>query len=164
MESFPNSMEVFKNQIKKGDIITAYQGLMDYFRSLRGYFEKTYPEFTVPANIYSGYLDMSYFSVIPSSLQSMKLKIAIVFVYKTFQFEVWLSGRNRNVQAEYAQAFKETGWIKYSLAENPLNTDYILAQVLVENPDFSDLEQLTIRIDDGTLNFIKDIQVYLSKN
>lgn len=164
MESFPASMIKFKEQLQKGYLQKAYSGLMHYYRALRSHFEDAYPEYSVPSNIYYGYMDMTYFSVIPESLKRRKLKIAIVFVYDTFQFEVWLSGSNRDVQAEYWTLINESGWNQYRRAPNPKTEDHVIAHLLIEDPDFSDLDRLTKRIDSGTVEFIQDVEEFFAKH
>ena len=107
MKSFNKCMDTYKEQLKEGSIQVAYRGLLEYIMSLRAYFSKKYPEFIVPSNIYFGYMDMTYFSIIPISFKDKKLKIAIVFNYETFGFEVWLSAVNKNVLTKYWKLIKE---------------------------------------------------------
>ena len=97
-----------------------------------------------------------------STLDNRKLKIAIVFDYGAFRFEVWLSGANRKIQSEYWRLIKESGWDKYELSSDPAREDYVIGQVLVGEPDFSDLDVLTSRIEQGTLEFIEEVEVALS--
>jgi hypothetical protein len=155
-------MAEFKKQLTGGYLQEAYQGLMEYFRQLRAHFKKAYPAYSVPSNIYYGYLDMTYFAIIPESLKRRKLKIAIVLVYDEFRFEVWLSGANRNVQAEYWKLIKESSWDKYQLASNPRTEDYVIGHILSSDPDFRDLTALTAQIEAGTLSFIREVEVFLS--
>ena len=42
--------------------------------------------------------------------------------------------------------------------------DSIVEGILVENPDFGDLDTLTRQIERGTLKFIEDVENFLSKN
>ena len=84
-------------QLEKGSIQKAYLGLMEYMMGLRTHLKKKYPEHFV-SGFYQGYMDMSYFSFTPKSLKSRDLKIAIVFVFDTFRFEVWLGAKNKEVQ------------------------------------------------------------------
>lgn len=162
MESFAESMIEFKAQLEKGYLQEAYAGLMDYFRDLRNHFQKRYPDYSVPSNIYYGYMDMTYFSVVPEPLKTRKLKIAIVFVFDSFRFEVWLSGANRDVQKEYWRLIQDHGWYKYHLASDPRREDFVLNHLLVNDPDFGDLEDLTAQIESGTLDFIADIEEFLA--
>lgn len=163
MVTFSESMEIFRQQLDEGTIQIAYQGLMQFFRELRTHFRDAYPQYSVSGSIYYGYMDMTYFSLFPESLKRRKLKIAIVFVYDSFQFEVWLSGSNRKVQLKYWNLFQENGWNKYELSTNPEREDYVLGFILNSNPDFDDLDSLPKQIERKTLEFIKDVEVILSK-
>lgn len=163
MTSFHEAMYEYKKQLKMGYLQEAYQGLMAYFGDLRAYFKKKYSDYSVSSSIYYGYMDMTYFALLPESIKRRKLKIAIVFVHDTFRFEVWLSGVNRDVQAQYCERIKEVGWNKYHLTSNPRSDDYILGHTLIDEPDFSDLDSLTNQIENGTLEFIRDVEDFLSK-
>jgi len=106
---------------------------------------------------------MTYFSLFPDLIKRRNLKIAIVFIHDKCRFEVWLSGSNRNVQAKYWKLLKESGWQKYHIASNPRAVDYVIDHILINNPDFSDLDALTGQIERGTLEFIRDVEGFLSK-
>jgi len=67
MESFQQTMCEYKNQLEKGIVQKAYKGLMEYIMGLRTHFMKKYPEYDVPGSIYFGYMDMTYFSIVPKS-------------------------------------------------------------------------------------------------
>jgi hypothetical protein len=162
MSEFQNHMNKFKKMLQKGDIQKAYYGLMEYIRSLKLHFEKNFPEYPV-SDIYYGYMDMTYFSLFPEELKRRKLKIALVFTYDTYLFEVWLSGMNRKIQEKYWELIKKSGWEKYHLSPDPLGLDYVLDHVLVEDPDFSDLDALTRQIEEGTMAFIKDVEGFIFK-
>lgn len=164
MESMHEYMNEYKKQLKKGVIQKAYQGLIQYMMGLKKHFSNSYPDYSIPGSIYYGYMDMTYFSVIPRSLRDRDLKIAIVFVYEEFRFEVWLSGRNQKILEKYWKIFKESGWDRYKIAAQGKWADSVLEHVLVETPDFSDLETLTKQIDHGTLEFIRDIENFLERN
>ena len=107
---------------------------------------------------------MTYFSFIPESLKQRNLKIAIVFIHEAFRFEVWLAGNNKQVQTQYWELFKESGWNKYHLVPTTKGVDSILEYVLVDKPDFSDLDALTRQIETETLQFIKDVVSFISKH
>jgi hypothetical protein len=163
MKSLQENMIEYRKQLKKGAIRKAYQGLMQYMMNLKNHFSNKYPDFSASGSIYYGYMDMTYFSVVPRPLKDRDLKIAIVFVYDSFRFEVWLSGRNQKVLAKYWKIFTDSGWDRYTIAAQGKWADSILEHILVENPDFSDLEALTRQIDEGTLKFIKDVESFLTK-
>ena len=135
---------------------------MEYIRGLRAHFKKKYPQFSVPTNIYYGYMDMTYFAILTPLTRAHNLKIGVLFEYANFRFEVYLSGVNRNVGAEYWQIIKDRGWSEYTSADDPKKVDYIIYDVLAEDPDFGDLEALTEIIEGGTLEFIKNVEGFLS--
>jgi hypothetical protein len=163
MKSLQENMIEYRKQLEKGAIQRAYQGLMQYMTSLKNHFNNKYPDYSVSGSIYYGYMDMTYFSVFPRSLKERDLKIAIVFVYDSFRFEVWLSGRNQKVLAKYWKIFTESGWDRYKIAPQGKWADSVLEHILVDNPDFSDLEALTRQIDQETLKFINDVESFLTK-
>jgi len=163
MKKFSEYMKEYQNQLNKGDIQKAYRGLMEFILNLRTYFKNKYPEYFVSGGIYYGYMDMTYFSFTPESLKSRKLKIAIVFVHESFRFEVWLGGFNKRIQTEYWKLFKEKNWNKYHIVSSIKGVDSIIEHILLENPDFGDLNNLTKQMEMGTLKFIKDIENFLSE-
>jgi hypothetical protein len=163
MTSFHEYMDEYRKQMRKGDIKEAYKGLMDYIMDLRTYFQNKYPDYFVSGSIYYGYMDMTYFSFFPKSLKNRKLKIGIVFIHDTCRFEVWLFGYNKQVQAKYWKLIKESDWNKYRIPSTTKDTDSIMEFILVDNPDFSNLDTLTKQIERGTLKFIKDVENFLSE-
>ena len=164
MERFYEYVDEYRKQLKKGYIQKAYKGLIEYIMGLKSYFKNKYPNYFVSGSIYYGYMDMTYFSFIPESLKHRKLKVAIVFNYETFRFEVWLAGYNKQVQNKYWNLFKDSDWNKYRIVSTTIGFDSILEYILVDNPDFSDLDNLTKQIEKGTLKFIKDVYKFLSKH
>jgi len=160
--AFHEAMNEYKRQLKKGDIKKAYNGLIQYFKDLRSHFSNKYPDFLVSNNIYPGYMDLTYFHFFPKSLKPRKLKIVVLFIHDTFRFEVWLAGNNKKVQTEYINLFNESNWNKYHLASTTIGVDSILDHILIDNPDFRELDKLTNQIERGTLRFIKDVENLLS--
>lgn len=163
MKSLQENMLEYKKQLEKGMIQKAYQGLLEYMLSLKKHFTNKYPDYSVPGSLYSGYMDMTYFSILPKSLKARDLKIAIVFIYDTFRFEIWLSGKNKQVLAKYWKIIKANHWDKYKIVEPVEGVDSIVEHVLIENPDFSDVEALTKQIDKEALKFIRDVENFLTK-
>jgi hypothetical protein len=131
---------------------------------LRTHFSNKYPDYFVSGSIYYGYMDMTYFPLFPKSMKDRKLKIAMVFIHKTCRFEVWLAGVNKQVQIKYWKLFKENGWNKYHVVSTTQSADSIIEYVLVDDPDFSDLDALTRQIEAETLKFIKDVEGFLTKH
>ncbi|MBN1451534.1 MAG: hypothetical protein JW963_11005 [Anaerolineales bacterium] len=165
MGPFHEYVNEYRKQLEKGAIQVAYRGLMEYMMGLRTHFIKKYPDYVESGSIYYGYMDMTYFSVFPKSFKARKLKLPIVFLHEAFRFEVWLSGVNRQVQEKYWNLINESKWNKYKLvSQEGKGVDSILEHILVDNPDFSDLDALTQQIEAGTLNFIQDVENFLSEH
>jgi hypothetical protein len=164
MESFNEYVDEYRKQLEKGAIKKVYKGLMEYIMDLRTHFKNKYPDYFVSGSIYYGYMDMTYFSFFPKSFKNQKLKIAIVFIHDKFRFEAWLAGYNKQVQLKYWKLFKERDWNKYHLVSTTKGVDSIIECILVDNPDFSNLDKLTKQIEGEALNFIKDVEGFLSKN
>lgn len=161
MPPFHESIKEYKKQLEKGEIQEAYRGLMGYIMDLRTHFKNTYPDYFV-SGLYQGYMDMTYFSFSSRSCKQRNLKIAIVFVHETFRFEVWLTGYNKQVQAEYWNLFKESGWKNYRLVPTTKGADSILEFVVADNPDFRNPDALTQQIERESLIFIRDVESFLS--
>lgn len=164
MESLSEYINEYRKQLEKGYIQKAYKGLMEYIMDLKTYLKNKYPDYFTSSSIYYGYMDMTYFSFFPESFKQRNLKAAIVFNYNKFGFEIWLAGYNKQVQADYWKLFKGSQWNKYRIPTSIKGADSILEYTLVDNPDFSDLNALTKQIENGTLNFISDIEDFLSKH
>ena len=162
MDSLQESMQVFRKQLQEGTTQKAYRGLMEYIMNLKTSLKKKYPDYAVSSSLYAGYMDMTYFSFTPPSLKDRNLKIAIVFSYDTFRFEVWLGGYNKQVQEEYWKLFKQSDWKKYHLVPGTEGFDSILEYTLVDAPNFDEPDKMTKQIEGGTLQFIKDVEKFLS--
>jgi hypothetical protein len=65
---------------------------------------------------------------------------------------------------KYWKIFTDSGWDRYMIAPQGKWTDSILEHILVDNPDFSDLVALTSQIDRKTINFIKDVEGFITKS
>jgi hypothetical protein len=162
MKSFQENMKEYKKQLEKGAIQKAYLGLMEYMTYLKTQFKKGYPDYAVSGSLYFGYMDMTYFSIFPKSLKERDLKIAIVFLHEEFRFEVWLSGKNKQVLKKYWELFNDRGWDKYKIVAPVKGVDSIVEHILVDNPNFGDLDALSHQIDLGAVKFIQEVENFLS--
>jgi len=153
------NIEDYKQQMNLGILPKVYKELIAYMMSLRTHFKSNFPEYTV-GSFYQGYMDMTYFPIVPISFKNRSLKIAIVFDHTHVRFEIWLSGQNRLVQKEYTSLLKQKNLnADYIFTENP---DSIVETVVVENPDFSELDKITAEIEKGIQKFVKDISSVLN--
>lgn len=164
MKPFHECMSEYKRLMGEGCIKEAYRGLMEYTMGLKSDLKNKYPDYVVSGSIYYGYLDMTYFSFFPELLKLRKLKVAIVFMHDTCRFEVWLAGYNKEIQTKYWKLFKEGDWNKYYIPSTTQGVDSIIEHTLVKDPDFRDLDALTEQIERGTLEFIGDVENYLSQH
>ncbi len=163
MHSLLKDMEELREQLEKGSLQRSYQALISYMMRLRTYFQKTYPEFGV-SGFYQGYFDMTYFALVPPSFKDRGLKVAIVFNYDGFRFEVWLSGRNRKVLRQYWALFKDSQWPEYRVVAPAKGIDSILECDLVTDFDLDNQNALTACIEKATVAFIDDIQRFLAEH
>ncbi|MFZ5916052.1 MAG: DUF7000 family protein [Chloroflexota bacterium] len=161
MQSIQKDMNDFRGQLRTGSVQKAYRALLGYMMDLRTHFKNRYPGYSI-SGFYQGYMDMSYFAIVPPSLKHRNLKVAIVFNYKAFRFEAWLSGSNRQVQQKYWELFSDSQWTGYRVATPAKGVDSIVECDLVEDLDFGDLDGLTASIEEKTIGFIAEVERFLS--
>ncbi len=161
MQSIKEDMQEFRGQLEKGSIQKAYRALLSYMMGLRTHFKNSYRDFEV-SGLYQGYMDMTYFALVPPSLKHRNLKIAIVFNYGAFRFEAWLAGSNRKVQRQYWELFKGSQWPEYRIVTPARGIDSIVECDLAKDFDLSFPEVLTSSIEKSTATFIDDMERYLS--
>jgi len=145
----------YKKQMELGVIPKAYRALMEYMMNLRIHLTNQYPTEFIIGSFYQGYMNISYFPITPKSLKSKKLKTGLVFNHKKVRFEIWLVGRNKQTQKKYWEFFKNSDWNKYPISKTPQHS--IFEHILVENPNFDQLDMLTEEIENGAIKFIKEI-------
>jgi hypothetical protein len=165
MESLHEYMTEYQKQLDKGVIQKAYRGLMAYIMDLRTHFQNQYPDYVISGSLYYGYMDMTYFSFFPKTFKQRNLKVAVVYLHETGRFEAWLAGYNKQVQTQYWKLFKDSHWNRpgYRLVAAPQGADSILERVLVDHPDFRDLDALTQQIERETLEFIQEVDRFLTQ-
>ena len=161
MHSIREDIEEFREQLGKGSIQKAYRALISYIMGLRTHFKNSYAGFAV-SGLYQGYMDMTYFALFPPSLKHRGLKIAIVFNYEAFRFEAWLAGTNRQVQRQYWELFRDSRWTEYRVVTPAKGVDSIIECNLAEDFDFGDLDSLTESIEEKAVEFIDDVERFLS--
>lgn len=161
MPSIQEDMNDLRSQIEAGAIQRAYKALLAFMMDLRTYFKKKYPSYSV-SGLYQGYMDMTYFAIVPPPLKQHDLKIAIVFNYEAFRFEVWLAAANRQVQRKTWELFKDSQWTDYHVTAPAKGVDSIVEYDLVKDFDFGDSDNLTITVEEKTIEFISDMERFLT--
>ena len=162
MHSIQEDMAELRRQLGKGSIQRAYGALLAYMMGLRTHFENIYGHSAV-SGLYQGYMDMTYFALFPPSLKRRDLKVAIVFNYGAFRFEAWLTARNRKVQRQYWELFRDSQWNEYRVVAPATGIDSIVECDLAGDFDLGDPDALTARIETATAAFVGDIERFLSK-
>ncbi len=161
MQSIQEDMNDLRGQLRIGSIQKAYRALLGYMMDLRTHFKNRYPNYSI-SGLYQGYMDMTYFAIVPPSLKHRDLKIAIVFNYEAFRFEAWLSGTNRQVQRKYWELFRDSQWTEYRVVTPAKGIDSIVECNLAKDFDFGDLDSLTTSIEEKAVEFINDVERFLS--
>lgn len=131
----------YKELLQTTNLRECYQEFIKLFRYIRVSLEKSMPEYKFQGNIVENGMDYSYFLFTNKNLKEKGLKMAVVFVHSNFQFEVWLSGYNRNYQSKYYDLLKGKN-IPFELTDNPTQKDYILRVTLEGSVDLSDVSFL----------------------
>jgi len=153
-------IEEYRKQLSEGKIQKAYKGIMTFMSGLKIYLENKYGDFTV-SSLYSGYMDMTYFSFTPRIIKDKKLKIAIVYLHEEGRFEIWLAGSNRKIQAEYIELLSGKNISPYKLSQVLPGVDSIIESIIVHEPDFNNSDELRKLIEMKTLEFITDVTAVL---
>ena len=107
-------------------------------------------------------MDLTYFTCTPPELIKRKLKIALAFMHESSQWEIWLVGVNQKEQRAYSELFREQGWHVSPLSPVEKTVGSITEKVLVEHPDYDNLELLTQEIETSALQFIGKVQSFLA--
>ena len=135
----------YKEQLKKGDIQEAYTGLVKYVTRLGTILSKNLSESYSFGSLFQGYMDYTYFYYSNDFLKKRKLKLGLVLNHTKMQFEMWLLGQTIPIQEKYWDYFKTTKWNKGRTTKPQYS---ILETVLIENPNFNDLDLLSQQIED----------------
>lgn len=163
MSSIHKDIENLRRQLEKGSIRRAHRTLLSYMAGLRRHFAGKYGDRYVSA-LYQGCMDMTYFALFPPSLKQRDLKVAIVFNYEAFRFEAWLAARNRKVQRQYWEIFRDSHWAGYRVVVPASGVDSIIEYDLATDFDFGDTDGLTSRIESATAAFVDKIERFLSEH
>ena len=107
---------------------------------------------------------MTYFALLPSHLKDRGLKVAIVFNYDAFRFEAWLAARNRKVQRQYWELFKDSQWLNYRVVTPAIGVDSIVEYDIATDFNLDHPDALTASIEKATAKFIVDMERFLAES
>ncbi|WP_194945091.1 DUF7000 family protein [Shewanella sp. TC10] len=143
MKNLNDIVAVYQNELRKGDILVAYNELVKFMMNTRTEKVKNLGHQYSFAKMLHGYLDYTYFYYTNDFLKSKKLKLGLVLNHLDMRFEVWLLGNTIPIQKEYWNLLKSTKWNK-DKTEMPQYS--IIESVIISKPDFNDLELLSQHI------------------
>jgi hypothetical protein len=146
MKKLNDYVSVYKEQLQKGDIQKAYTELVKYVMKLNSLFSKNLSDKFSFGSIFQGYMDYTYFYFSNNFLKDRKLRFGIVLNHEKMRFEIWLMGQNLEVQEKYWEFLKNTKWNKNKTTRPQYS---VLEAVLVENPNFDDLDSLSQQIENS---------------
>jgi hypothetical protein len=104
---------------------------------------------------------MTYLPVTTEILKSNVLKVAIVFNYTKFQFEIWLSAVNRKKRDELLNLIFKSKWNKYKTVENNENADAIVEFKIKGTDEFGDKNKIVSIIAREATKFIDEIESFV---
>ena len=161
MNTLDKDIRELREHLSDGSVQRAYTGIITYMSRLRKVFAERKSERSV-SGLYQGYFDMTYFALFSDALKERGLKLAVVFNYETFGFEVWLAARNRKVQRQYWELLSNTGYRKHQLVEPAVGIDAIATTMLAADYSMEAEDSLTKQIVEGVTVFGRDIESFLS--
>ncbi|TGL12576.1 DUF7000 family protein [Leptospira meyeri] len=154
MKDFNDCVNSYKEQLQIGDIQEAYAGLVKYVTKLGTNLAKNLSKTYSFGSLFQGYMDYTYFYYSNKFLKDRKLKMGFVLNHPKMQFEVWLLGQTIPIQERYWEYFKNTKWNKNRTTKPQYS---ILETVIIENPNFNDLEKLSNQIEKSLVQVTADI-------
>jgi len=154
MENLNHYVAIYKEQLAKGDILIAYNGLVKFVMQLRVEFIKSLSKQYAFSGILHGYMDYTYFYYSNEFLKSKKLKLGLVLNHLEMRFEIWLLANTIQIQKAYWDLLKETKWNK-GREEMPKYS--ILEAVIESEPDFNNLSVLTEKLEKKLLRESEEI-------
>ncbi len=163
MNTLDKDIQELRKRLKDEVIQRAYRGIIAHVSRLRTVFVPFCDGERAISGLYQGYFGMTYFALFSEELKARDLKLAVVFNYESFAFEVWLAARNRKVQRRYWELLLDSGYKKHPLVEPAVGIDAIVMAVLAQEYTFEEEETLTARIVEGVAAFEQDILAILKK-
>ncbi|PKQ37741.1 MAG: hypothetical protein CVT59_05570 [Actinobacteria bacterium HGW-Actinobacteria-1] len=158
--SLRDDLTKLQNQLGEGTLQRSYGSIISYMSQARSYFMTRDGERAVSA-LYQGVFDMTYFALFPPALKSRGLKLAIVFDYESFTFQVWLAARNRTVQRKYWQLLHDCGWSGGRIVEPAAGVDAIVQRDVASAMELEAADALTARVEAVACELLDDLVAFL---
>ena len=158
MKNLNKYVSIYQDQLKKGDILVAYNELVKFVMNLRTTFIKRLSDKYSFSGILHGYMDYTYFYYSNDFFKTKKLKLGLVLNHSEMRFEVWLLGNTKPIQKKDWERSKSTKW---NNNKDEMPEYSILETILVEKPDFNNLDKLTEQIETNMIKASEEILDYL---
>jgi hypothetical protein len=158
--SLGDDLAELQSQLGKGALQRSYGAILSYMSQLRAHFVTRDGGRAVSA-LYQGSFDMTYFALFPPALKSRGLKLAIVFNYDSFAFEVWLAARNRALQRRYWQLVRDSSWSGHRLVEPAVGIDAIVESDVAAASALAVPSELTSRIEAAYWTLPNELTAFL---
>lgn len=158
--SFEQSLfKEYKRIMETTDVQKCYQQILRLIRYISSELEKDLPEYTFMGRVVENQMDVSYFQATRESLKKSGLKVQIVFVHRSCEFEVWLSGYNRKIQRSYYKKIC-TSDCPFEICADPERNDFILKAVLEKKITADAPEAIAAEIKRKVIELETYIQTY----
>ena len=151
---------LYKEQVNKSDIQKTYMFLLKYLMQVKASFERAFSKEYSCGYVSPGYMDYSYFSFFNDYLRDKKLRFGIVLNHSEMRFELWLMGQNKEIQNRYWDLLKTSTWNE-GRTKKPKYAEIEI--VLVDNPDFENIDALTADIINRAVEEANKVIAYLKK-
>lgn len=159
MENLNKYISIYKKQLERGEIQVAYKELVNFMMKLRRTLINNLSEEYSFAGILNGYMDYTYVYYSNDFLRSNKLKFAVVLNHLNMRFELWLLGNTSTIQYKYWALLKNSKW---NIDRTLMPRYSVLELVLIEEPDFNDLNKLTLLLETKLKKHSEEILEHLN--
>lgn len=156
-------LEELRRRLGEGAIQQAYVAIVSYMAALRTRFDSAHEQWST-AGLYQGYFDMTYFALLTPWLKRRDLKLAVVFDYTTFRFQVWLAARNRATQRRYWELLRDNGWPAATLVEPAVGVDAIVSVDVADGLALDDQDALTDSLERAAMSLLDDLERFLASH
>ena len=153
-------ISLYKEQVNKSDIQKTYMFLLKYVMQVKASFEKAFSKKYSCGYVSPGYMDYSYFSFANEYLRGKRLRFGIMLNHSEMRFELWLMGQNKEIQNRYWDLLKTSTWNE-GRTKKPKYAE--LEIILVDNPNFENIDALTADIINRAVEEANDVMAYLKK-
>ncbi len=140
METNHQLLKMYKNLIQTTQIQECYQYIMKLIHDIYTILKNDLNTFQFCNKVIENNMNFSYFQLTNPQLKKQGLKIQIIFIHQSCQFEVWLSGYNRQIQQQYYQ--KLNSKCPFQLCENPQKNDYIMKRPLMKDITVDNIQDI----------------------